>query len=213
MTARPNRRPGTEGFTLVELLVAITLIALLTVGLYQAFGIGTRAASTVSANIDRPAQIAIAYDFMQRAFTAAEPLPAGNDPSQATLNFDGQAHALSFVALPPAYLAVGGFQLLHLGLEPGNGGSRLVVSWQGVPRGPIAPQPEMLQPSILIDQVRNLTFAYFGVPGPEQPPAWLDQWTERDALPQLIRMRLTLANGMHAPDLIVAPRLTETAAP
>jgi general secretion pathway protein J len=213
MTARADLRQRIEGFTLIELLVAITLIALLTVGLYQAFGIGTRAASTVSANIDRPAQIAIAYDFMQRAFTAAEPLPTGNDPSQATLNFDGEAHALSLVALPPAYLAIGGFQLLHLGLESGQGGARLVVSWQGVPRGLIAPQPEMLQPSILIDQVRDLTFAYFGVPGPNQPPAWLERWSERDSLPQLIRMRLTLANGMRAPDLIVAPRLTETAEP
>ena len=60
----------------------------------------------------------------------------------------------------------------------------------------------MLQPSVLIDQVRNVAFAYFGVPGPKQKAAWLDRWSERDALPQLIRMRLTLANGAQAPDLI-----------
>jgi general secretion pathway protein J len=213
MTSDVKRRSSSDGFTLIELLVAITLIALLTVGLYQAFGIGTRAAGTVSANIDRPAQIAIVYDFMQRAFTAAEPLPAANGAAQAILNFDGQPDALSFVTLPPAYLAIGGFQLLRIGLEPGYGGKRLTVSWQGVPRGPIAPQPEMLQPSILIDQVRNLTFAYLGTPGLDQPPAWLDKWSERDALPQLIRMRLTLANGMRAPDLIVALRLSGTSSP
>ena len=190
MTARASLHRGAEGFTLVELLVAITLIALLTIGLYQAFGIGTRAASTVSTNIDRPAQIALAYDFMRRASTGAEPLPAGTDPSQAAINFDGESQTLSFVALPPAYLAIGGFQRLHLGLEPGKDGARLIVAWEGVARGPIAPQPEMLQPSVLIDQVRNVAFAYFGVPGPKQKAAWLDRWSERDALPQLIRMRL-----------------------
>ena len=202
-----------EGFTLVELLVAITLIALLTVGLYQGFGIGTRAARTVSANIERPAQIALAYDFMQRAFTAAEPLPTTTASSPAAINFDGGTQDLRFVAVPPAYLAIGGFQRLHLGLEPEKDGFRLIVSWEGVARGPIAPQPEMLQPSVLIDHVRSLAFAYFGVPGPKQKAAWLDRWSERDALPQLIRMRLTLANGIQAPDLIVAPRLAETAQP
>ena len=82
-----------------------------------------------------------------------------------------------------------------------------------MPRGPIAPQPEMLQPSILIDQVRSVAFAYFGTPGPQQPPAWLDRWSDRDTLPRLIRLRLILANGVQAPDLIVAPRLAETVQP
>ncbi len=213
MTARARLRANDKGFTLIELLVAITLIALLTVGLYQAFGVGTRAATTVTANIDRPAQIALAYDFMQRAFSAAEPLPSTTASSQSTINFDGERRALSFVVTPPAYLAIGGFQWLHLGLEPGKDGARLIVSWKGVARGPIVPQPTMLQPSVLIDHVRSLAFAYFGGAGPQQKAAWLDRWSERDGLPRLIRMRLTLANGMQAPDLIVAPRLAETAQP
>jgi general secretion pathway protein J len=65
----------------------------------------------------------------------------------------------------------------------------------------------------LIDEVRSLSFAYFGVAGPKQRPAWLDRWSERDGLPQLIRMRLILANGTQGPDLIVAPRLAQTAQP
>lgn len=214
MTARANLRRGTAGFTLVELLVAITLIALLTVGLYQAFGIGTRAAGAVSENIDRPAQIALTYDFMQRAFSAAEPLPVAIDSlSDATIDFDGESQTLNFVAVPPAYLAIGGFQRLHLGLEPGKDGARLIVAWAGIARGPVAPQPTMLQPSVLIDRLRSVAFAYFGVAGPQQKAAWLDRWSKRNTLPQLIRLRLTFANGMQAPDLIVAPRLAEAAQP
>ena len=98
-------------------------------------------------------------------------------------------------------------------VKPGRTGARLVVTWEGIARGSITPQPAMLQPSVLIDQVRSVAFAYFGVPGPKQKAAWVDRWSERDALPQLIRMRLTLANGTQAPDLIVAPRLAETAQP
>ncbi|HEY1505073.1 MAG TPA: prepilin-type N-terminal cleavage/methylation domain-containing protein [Stellaceae bacterium] len=214
MTARVSLHRDAAGFTLVELLVAITLIALLTVGLYQAFGIGTRAAGAIGENIDRSAQIALTYDFMERAFSAAEPLPTATDSSSdTTIDFDGESQALSFVAVPPAYLAIGGFQRLRLGLEPGKNGSRLIVTWTGIARGSAVPQATMLLPSILIDQLRSVAFAYFGVAGPQQKAAWLDRWSERNALPQLIRLRLTFANGMHAPDLIVAPRLAETAQP
>ena len=105
-----------RGITLVELLVAITLIALLTIGLYQAFGIGTRAASTVSTNIDRPAQIALAYDFMQRAFTGAAPLPAGHGSIAGRDKLRRRKPNAEPSLCRRPISPIGGFQRLHLGL-------------------------------------------------------------------------------------------------
>jgi general secretion pathway protein J len=213
---RFSTRGRSAGFTLVELLVAVTLIALLTSLLFGGFRIGTRAARAIGTRIATPADIALVYDFMTGTLTDAEPLPVATRPDAAAntgstpIVFDGEPQAMSVVTLPPAYLAIGGFHLLHIGLEPGNAGQRLIVSWTSLPRGPVAPEPTALQPSILIDKVQSIAFAYYGEPAPKQEPAWLDRWADRDSLPQLIRLRLALSDGTVAPDLVVAPRLAAT---
>ena len=202
-----------EGFTLVELLVAVTLLAMLTVVLFGGLRFGTRAQDAVSGRIDRSSNMTLVEDFLQNVLTDARPLHTGTDPSSSPVEFDGELDSVSFVVTPPAYLALGGFHLLHIGLETGVTAPRLMVSWQGLPRGPAAAQPSALRPSVLLDKVRAVRFAYFGEADANQPPQWLDRWADRDDLPQLVRVRIVLADGARAPDLIVAPRLVEPAEP
>lgn len=207
MTAR-LRKPGmAEGFTLVELLVAVSLVALLSVLLFGGLRFAMRAADAVDSRVDHAAQIALAYDFMQSELTDARPLPTAPDSTPSPVNFDGEPDALSFVTVPPATVALGGFQLLHVATEGEGQNRRLIVSWQQVPRGPVATGPSMLQPSLLLDRVRSVEFAYFGVAEPNHPPEWINHWTGRRGLPQLVRLRVAMNDGWRAPDLIVAPRL------
>lgn len=208
MTARQGSQAAVaEGFTLVELLVAVTLVALLTVVLFGGLRFGMRAADAVSARVDRSSQIAVVYDFMQRELADARLLAAAGDGQQAPASFEGQPDAVSFVTIPPAYLALGGFHLLHVAMEGTGGTRRLTVSWQQVPRGSLPLEPTTLQPSVLLDRLSAVQFGYFGVLDANRPPDWQDHWTDRDDLPQLIRLRIVMADGWQAPDLVIAPRL------
>jgi general secretion pathway protein J len=195
------------GFTLLELLVAVSLLALLSVLLFGGLRIGLRSANAVDRRVDHTAQIAQAYDFMQNVLADARPLPIAADTLQSPIDFSGEPDRLSFVAVPPDDVGLGGFQLFRVALDGRGDDRRLVVSWQQIKRAGAATEPAMLQPSVLLDGVSSVDFAYFGMADPNRPPEWLNHWTDRLALPQLVRVRLTMADHWRAPDLVVAPRL------
>jgi len=196
-----------DGFTLVELLVVLALTGLLVLSLYQAFRIGSRAADRAKPDTDAATQFALIQDFMDREMAAAVPMPLPSSEAaqavQQAIQFDGEPEAISFVGLPPAFLGLGGFQHLRLRLTEG----RIEVSSQPLPRGAAAPEPSAVRPSILMEKVRTITFAYFGAPTPSEPPDWIEHWADRPDLPELIRLRIILADGTRSPDMIVAPRL------
>ena len=207
MTAPRPAHAKSAGFTLLELLVAVSLVALLSVLLFGGLRIGLRSADAVDRRVDHTAQIAQAYDFMQNVLADARPLPTTPNALQSPIDFTGEPDRLSFVAVPPDDVGLGGFQLLQVALEGQGQDRRLVVSWQQIKRGGAAAEPAMLQPSILLDRVSSVEFAYFGVADRNRPPEWLDHWTDRLTLPQLVRLRIAMADHSRAPDLVVAPRL------
>jgi hypothetical protein len=66
---------------------------------------------------------------------------------------------------------------------------------------------------MLLDHVAALRFAYFGPPRSGEAPAWVDQWTDRDRLPGLVRVAIERDGAAFAawPELVVAPRITANA--
>jgi general secretion pathway protein J len=207
-------QPEARGFTLVELLVAITLLGFLAVMLFGGLRLGTRATTAASSVVARSVEIGTAFDFLRDALGNAQPLPVDDATPQPRVMFDGESDYLEFVALPPGHLAPGDFHRLRLGLDnaPGSnegGGRRLMLRWQGIPRGPGAGEPIAVPPSILLDRVGRVEFAYFGPGENGEPAAWQPRWVAAKSIPDLVRIRLTFNDGRRIPDLIIALRLAE----
>lgn len=196
------RRSAESGFTLIELLVSVTLLALLSVLLFGGLRIATRSGDAVAARVGDARQIALAYDFMSNALAAAQPLKTATDPD-APIDFAGEADRLQLVALLPPDIGVGGFFRLSAALDDAR---RLVVAETPWSRPGVEPVEFNTRPSVVLDGVRRLDFAYFGTAAANQPARWNDRWTDRHNLPQLIRLRIVLADGARAPDLVIAPR-------
>jgi general secretion pathway protein J len=194
------------GFTLVELLVALTLLGLLMVVLFGGLRFGTRAMTAATQTVDRTAELATASDFLREALGNAQPLPAESIAVPPPLRFTGEEHALEFVTLAPDNLGAGGFRLVDIGLDTASAVPRLVLRWGDAPRGDDGSLPE-IAPSVLLDRVEQVEFAYFGAVRQGEAPAWHSRWQALPALPRLIRMHVVLVGGRPVPDLIVAPRL------
>ncbi len=211
MTARQTRSPRESGFTLLELLVAVTLVSLLTVLLFGGLRFGTRSADAVGRRADISSDTALVYDFLQNRLADAQPLLAENDQKARSIRFDGGPVSLSFAGLPPSEIDLGGYQWLTISVADKAGEKRLVADWRQMARGPLGPGPRSRRPSVLMDGVKSVRFAYFGRYAPNRPLAWGDRWTDRRTLPQLVRLSITLADGETIPDLVIAPRLAAPA--
>jgi len=199
-----------EGFTLVELLVAITLFALLSVLLFGGLRFGMQATEAGAARMEWTAEIAAASGFLRSQLADAQPLQKEEGSGKAVA-FEGEKDSVEFVVMPPAFLAQGGWHTLHLGLERQGGRERLVVRLRLLrpdrERDAVAPP----QDSVLFDDVRSVEFGYFGALVLGDPPEWHAQWRGANTLPQLVRLSVDFANGKQAPDIIVALRAAPTA--
>ncbi|HLG90394.1 MAG TPA: prepilin-type N-terminal cleavage/methylation domain-containing protein [Alphaproteobacteria bacterium] len=199
----PRRR--SQGFTLVELLIAITLFALLSTLLFGSLRFGTRATDSGTARMERTAELATATNFLRNQLSDAQPLPMSDGGNQSVA-FDGEPDSLEFVGLPPAYLAPGGWHVLQLVTEKQGRRSRLMLRMRLIFTDGRSAAVSDARSSVLLDHVKMVEFAYFGALENEEKPEWHERWQGAPHLPRLVRLRITFADGEEAPDLIIALR-------
>lgn len=205
-----GRREGAAGFTLVELLIALTLVGLLTTLVFGGVRLAARAWGRTD---DRAAEAADRWavaNVLRDAITGAYPAFASSDLRDRTIAFDGAAGSLALLAPLPQAIAAGVTAEMRFYLV-GEGASRtLVLGWRlDLPSAKTGgPLPE--NRVVLLDRVRRIDFAYFGSDGPDEAPMWHQDWSERTALPQLVRIDLERSDrALPAwPTLVAAPRAT-----
>jgi general secretion pathway protein J len=192
-----------SGFTLLELLVALTLLGLLTTVLLSGLRFVARHLDRQSAQIERMAQISNIHAFLRTRIEAAQPIV---DPSSRLriIMFDGQPERLEFVSAAPDGLATGGLQVFSV-LFIRRGSGELQLHWQ------LLGEPELsgasLTDTVLLSGVAEAGFAYYGTLDPNARPTWNNEWQAMDRLPLLVRLNITLTDGRSIPALVVAPRL------
>lgn len=204
-----NARQG--GFTLLELLVAVSLLALLMAMLFAGLNAGTRHIGRQSERLDRASRTVLAQNFLRMQLADARALTPSNVPSDS-IAFDGRADGLDFVSAAPQAVAVGGLQVLSLGIVEarGAGSEQLLVGWRpftGSGAGASAAAAvASAHRTALLDHIQEAAFAYFGVVDPGQAPNWHATWRNMSYLPSLVRLSVTFADGQQMPEFVVALR-------
>ena len=199
-----------RGFTLLELLISVSLLALLMTIVLAGLNATTHHLGRQSERLDRSSRILLAQDFLRMQLADARPLTVAAAPSGAIV-FDGRADGVDFVSPVPDAAAVGGLQVLSLGLAEAQPGNELLVGWRpftGEASAAAAPGHR----TVLLDHVQQAAFAYFGAVAPDTPPSWQSSWRSMSYLPSLVRLSLTFSDGRRMPELVVALRLSTGAA-
>lgn len=200
MRAVPTWLRDESGFTLLEMLVATTLLGLLSLVLYGALQFGLRSwhrseELSVESNSVRRVQALLTADL-----TRAYPEVLRTDPTRRPIDFDGARDRIRY-------------------LTPNNGRpgalDRVVLSEQATALTRVASlelgTTARTDSKILLPKVESFEISYFGPNEDDKSPHWQESWHDRETLPSMVRFRARLAGGQSWPDLIVAPALSADA--
>ena len=183
------------GFTLLELLVALTLLALLSLVLFGGLRFGRQVWQTAEVGISSTNAVRAFQDEIRRDIARAQPVFI-DDPLQPRIDFDGAPSQLTLLA--PAHDGSGGLE-------------RLVIASDGKVTT-IAGRPELAvgDGATYVKTLKgagSLRFAYYGILAGEKAAAWHGEWHRQTRLPLLIRVDATADKGAVWPLLVVSPHI------
>ena len=195
-----------QGFTLVELLVGLTLMALLSVILFGGLRFGIRAWEAGGVHIEQASRVEMVQNLLRRQVSQARLPPQAADAGPVA-PFVGAAESLVFIAPLPVHRGIGGSHLFRLTHRENGGRSDLALAWHLYrPELPLTGElTEPNQEAILMEDIVGIELAYYGAAGPEQPMQWWNTWDGASGLPQLVRLRVEFPPGDQRrwPDLII----------
>lgn len=190
-------RPGEQGFTLVELLVTLTLLSLLLALLFGGLRFGVRAWDGAQAHGEGSDEMRVVQALLRHEIEQAYPSFDARDPLHPVVNFTGERESVTFLA--PAPDAAGTVGRSWITLSAGREGQEEHLAMRAV--------PELARTgrwsSAILRNVAAVRFSYFGDGG------WTDTWRNAKTMPQLVRVHVEFKAGDRRvwPDLIVAPRI------
>lgn len=198
-----------RGFTLLELVIALTLLALMSSVLYGALGFAGRSWEGGEAKAEATASMRLTHGFLRAQLEGQHPLRMRKMP-EFPLVFGGTQDELKFAAPLPARVSGGGIWYYRLAIAKDGDKSRLVLE-RMLPDLEAGALPDFDKPerSILAEDVAELKVGYFGRdPGAANTttPTWRERWDDRHRLPLMLRIDVVARRGSAWPTLFVQPR-------
>jgi len=209
------KRPGrATGFTLVELLLAITLMSILLGLTYSGLRAATHSSARGEAILAAGGELRAAHQFVRRQLNQMLPLPfeLTDDVQELRIVFEGSANRIQYVAPMPGYLGAGGPQVQLLELAHGNDGGVLQFSnalLQGFEQDHLYAR----DPVILLERVESAGFEFLGRDEEGDLTGWTSTWEQMDQLPVAVRLNIKFSGDLNLrwPDLVAGVRVDEHA--
>jgi prepilin-type N-terminal cleavage/methylation domain-containing protein len=177
-----------NGFTLVEMLVALVLVSLLATSLALAsnqLGALLRAERKTTQKLN----ILQAVRHITHLIEQVEDIPiltfTDREPIRSSIY--GNSDSMRFVAVARRGAVRQGLREVTIQLEKGPSGKLVQLM---IPRRvKLGPQPEVDRIE-LAEDIKSLSFLYYGMQGEDQSPAWHDNWRDMGNLPLVISVKV-----------------------
>jgi general secretion pathway protein J len=193
------------GFTLVEMLVAVTLIGLLAIGLASAMGLGIKTWNTSGVTAERLDALRAAQNTLRQALTSIYPHWTLDNP--AFVEFSGSSDAIEFIAPAPLAFDHPGFSRFHLAAVRLDDMTSLILKLR--PDENQSDTTKWTDGVVIFSSTSEIEFSYYGPGSTTLAPSWQSVWQKRPELPRLIKIEATSRNpdAVTWPALIVKPAI------
>ena len=200
-----------HGFTLIEVLIAMTLLSIMVVLLFSSLKICADSWEKGESKITDVNEVAVVYNFFQRHLSEAKPLwnDLSSEEEERTFSFQGKAQSLQFISAFPASAGRSGLQLFSLDLQEEDNDQVIKVTI--TPFFPVAEGSEWQKEDVtLIKHVNDFSLAYFGSDDGLSEGSWEEEWLDKEVLPRLVKINIELENGIFWPEMIIDLKITGT---
>jgi general secretion pathway protein J len=196
-----------RGFTLVEIVIATSLLALALAIAFGTLRSASRATARSEAAAQREEHLRAAQNFLRTQLGSALAVPFEFDADSGAATFlRAKPGKLEYVGTLPGYLARGGPYLQTLELVPGEDGQQLRFQMQQLTTDGAAEAER--EPVVLLDGIQEGSFAVRTIDERGQPGPWQEKWSVSAQLPPQLRVRLRFRDARrHWPELVVATHL------
>lgn len=211
---------GPRGMTLMEVLIAVSLVALLSTGMLYALRAGLGSVESINRHVQNARKASGAQRILEQQFAGLMPVVApcrtgaAQDYGSPAAFFDGEPNVIRFVSAYSLEEASRGRpQILELFTIPAADGQgvRLVVNEMPYSSPLTAGMMCALQPSdelggqlllafppprpsphsfVLADRLLKVTFAYQEMVQIEPYELWRPRWVSTDAFPTAVRIEM-----------------------
>lgn len=194
------RRLGLNtGFTIVELVIALSLLALIMLGLVSAMRGFAQTGVRMEASAQSGDQLRLLPGFLRRTISTAvhRVVPDERDGILNSL-FIGDSNQLTWVGNMPGRHGAGGLSHMRLSVRGDPDGADLML--QFAPFDPLQSMPDWSSASevTLVEEVSSFALSYRAL-GEE---GWMADWPRTAHLPGLISIGLTV-RGKPWPSLVI----------
>jgi general secretion pathway protein J len=190
-----------SGFTLIELMVSLTLLGLVVAVLAGAVRTGLFGASIVDERSQAIGDVRLAHGLIRRQVETARPLIWIVDRAQRVA-FEGRSEAVDFLTVISPHPGLGGPYAVRLAKD-GNALVMLLRLSSG--EASAFDFSRDVERTVLLEDVAAVRFTYFGAAARDANAKWQASWTGRDRLPQAVKVQIDFVGDRRAawPELTV----------
>lgn len=197
------------GFTLLEILLALALLAFVMLGVWGAMRGAARVTHSADAVMEQGEAVRTVQQFLRRYVGAAGPQPFVAVDGSAARMFEGNATSMEYVAPLPMQSGHAGLYIQTVSLQKDGAGTSLRLDYQPYTDQQAANgQPVQ---HVLLTHLRGGRFQYLAAAAFGKPAAWRDDWRATNGLPLAVRIHLDPAwrTRVGFPDMVIPVRAGE----